>query len=49
MQFKKNNIIQYYYVVYISSKKILKTKILRYYHNDSLTKHFDIKKIIVLI
>ena len=49
IRFKKNNIIQYYHVVYISNKTTLKIKILRRCHDDSLTRHFDVKKIIALI
>ena len=47
--FEKNNIIQYYHAIYISRKITLKTKILRRCHDDSLTKHFDVKKTIILI
>ena len=46
---EKNNIIQYYYIVYISNETILKAKILRRCYDDSLTKYFDVKKTIALI
>ena len=37
------------YVIYVFNKTIIKTKILRMHHDDSLIKHFEIKKIYSLI
>ena len=48
IRFKKN-IIQYYHIVYLSNETILRAKILRRCHDDSLTRYFDVKKTIALI
>ena len=38
------NLLYYFHVIYVLDEMIMKAKILRLHHDDSLTKHFKIKK-----
>ena len=42
--FLQHNLLYYFHAIYISDEAIMKTKMLRLHHDDSLTKHFEIKK-----
>ena len=40
----QHNLLYYFHVIYILDETIMKAKMLRLHYNDSLTKHFEIKK-----
>ena len=40
----QHNLLYYFHVIYISDETIMKAKMLRLHHDNSLTKHFEIKK-----
>ena len=40
----QHNLLYYFHVIYVFNETIMKTKMLRLHHDDSLTKHFKIKK-----
>ena len=42
--FLQHNLLYYFHAIYIFDEVIMKTKMLRLHHDDSLTKHFEIKK-----
>ena len=44
-----NNILRYWHAIYVLNETNLKIEILKRYHDDSLTKHFEIEKIVDLI
>ena len=45
----KKKLLYFFHVIYIFEKVVLKTKLLRLHHDDSLANHFKIKKIHVLM
>ena len=42
--FFQHNLLYYFHVIYVFDETIMKAKMLRLHHDDSLTKHFEIKK-----
>ena len=42
--FLQHNLLYYFHIIYILDEAIIKTKMLRLYHDDSSIKHFEIKK-----
>ena len=40
----QHNLLYYFHAIYVFDETIMKTEMLRLYHDDSLTKHFEIKK-----
>ena len=42
--FLQHNLLYYFHAIYVLDKTIMKAKMLPLHHNDSLTKHFKIKK-----
>ena len=42
--FLQHNLLYYFHVIYVSDEMIIKAKMLRLHHDDSLIKHFEIKK-----
>ena len=42
--FFQHNLLYYFHAIYVFDETIMKTKVLRLHHDDSLTKHFEIKK-----
>ena len=42
--FLQHNLLYYFHVIYVSDETIMKAKILRLHYDDSLTRHFEIKK-----
>ena len=42
--FLQYNLLYYFHVIYVPDEAVMKAKMLRLHHDDSLTKHFEIKK-----
>ena len=42
--FFQHNLLYYFHVIYVSDEAIMKTKMLRLHYDDSLMRHFEIKK-----
>ena len=42
--FFQHNLLHYFHVIYVFDETIIKVEMLRLHHDDSLTKHFKIKK-----
>ena len=42
--FFQHNLLYYFHAIYVFDETIMKAKMLRLHHDDSLTKHFEIKK-----
>ena len=42
--FLQHKLLYYFYIIYVFDETTMKTKILRFHHDDLLTKHFEIKK-----
>ena len=40
----QHNLLYYFHVIYVSDETIMKAEMLRLYHDDFLTKYFEIKK-----
>ena len=42
--FLQHNLLYYFHIIYISDETIMKAEMLRLHYDDSLTRHFEIKK-----
>ena len=45
----KKNFLQYFHAVYVFEKAFFRFALLRFHHDDSLTKHYEKKKILILL